>query len=92
MIRNPLADPMPGDIFITLQNHRVEIIDRYVSVDEHGKETPCLIAKRIKIDSEPHDILNTSVSVISVKIRGSKIEYQSTENDISWKSVKRIAI
>jgi len=89
---NPLADPMPGDIFITLQNHRVEIIDRYVSVDEHGKETPCLIAKRIKIDSEPHDILNTSVSVISVKIRGSKIEYQSTENDISWKSVKRIAI
>ena len=92
MIRNPLADPMPGDIFITIQNHRVEIIDRYVSVDEHGKETPCLIAKRIKIDSEPHDILNTSVSVISVKIRGSKIEYQSTENDISWKSVKRIAI
>lgn len=92
MIRNPLADPMPGDIFITLQNHRVEIIDRYVSVDEHGKETPCLIAKRIKLDSEPHDILNTSVSVISVKIRGSKIEYQSTENDISWKSVKRIAI
>jgi hypothetical protein len=92
MSRNPLADPMPGDIFITLQNHRVEIIDRYVSVDEHGKETPCLIAKRIKIDSEPHDIINTSVSVISVKIRGSKIEYQSTENDISWKSVKRIAI
>ena len=40
MSRNPLADPMPGDIFITLQNHRVEIIDRYVSVDEHGKETP----------------------------------------------------
>lgn len=92
MIRNPLADPMPGDIFITPQNHRVEIIDRYVSVDEHGKETPCLIAKRIKLDSEPHDILNTSVSVISVKIRGSKIEYQSTENDISWKSVKRINI
>lgn len=92
MSRNPWVDPMPGDIFITLQNHRVEIIDRYVSVDEHGKETPCLIAKRIKLDSESHDILNTSVSVISVKIRGSKIEYQSTENDISWKSVKRIAI
>lgn len=92
MTRNPLADPMPGDIFLTIQNHRVEIIARYVSVDEHGKETPCLIAKRIKVDNEIHDILNTSVSVISVKIRGSKIEYQSTENDISWKSVKRIAI
>jgi hypothetical protein len=63
-----------------------------VSIDEHGKETPCLIAKRIKLDNEPHDILNTSVSVISVKIRGSKIEYQSTENDISWKSVKRIIV
>ena len=50
MSRNPLADPMPGDIFITIQNHRVEIIDRYVSIDEHGKETPCLIAKRIKLD------------------------------------------
>jgi hypothetical protein len=92
MTRNPLADPMPGDIFLTIQNHRVEIIDRYVSVDEHGKETPCLVAKRIKVDNEIHDILNTSVSVISVKIRGSKIEYQSTENDISWKSVKRIDI
>ena len=47
---------------------------------------------RVKLDKDLHDILNTSVSVISVKIRGSRIEYQSTENDISWKSVKRIIV
>lgn len=48
MMRNPLSDPLPGDIFIAPNGHIYEIQERFVSVDESGKETPSLQAKRIK--------------------------------------------
>jgi hypothetical protein len=58
-------------------------------VDESGKETPSLQAKRTKPQAEP-EILRTSVSVICAKMRGSTISQQSKEQDISWKMVKRV--
>jgi hypothetical protein len=60
-----------------------------VAVDESGKETPSLQAKRTKPQAEP-EILRTSVSVICAKMRGSTISQQSKEQDISWKMVKRV--
>jgi hypothetical protein len=60
-------------------------------VDESGKETPSLQAKRTKPQSEP-EILRTSVSVICAKMRGSTISVQAKEEDVSWKSVIRVNV
>ena len=89
MMRNPLLDPLPGDIFIAPNGHVYEIQERFVSVDESGKETPSLQAKRIKVKGDI-EIMRTSVSVLCAKMRGSTISQQSKENDISWKMVKRV--
>jgi hypothetical protein len=91
MMRNPLSDPLPGDIFIAPNGHIYEIQERFVSVDETGKETPSLQAKRTKPQSEP-EILRTSVSVICAKMRGSTISVQAKEEDVSWKLVQRTSI
>ncbi len=89
MMRNPLSDPLPGDIFIAPNGHIYEIQERFVSVDESGKETPSLQAKRIKEKGEI-EIMRTSVSLLCAKMRGSTISQQSKETDISWKMVKRV--
>jgi hypothetical protein len=91
MMRNPLSDPLPGDIFIAPNGHVYEIQERFVAVDESGKETPSLQAKRTKPQSEP-EILRTSVSVICAKMRGSTISVQAKEEDVSWKLVQRTSI
>jgi len=89
MRRNPHADPLPGDVFIAPNGHVYAIQERFVSVDESGKETPSLQAKRIKEKGEI-EIMRTSVSVLCAKMRGSTISQQSKETDISWKMVKRV--
>ncbi len=91
MRRNPLFDPLPGDVFIAPNGHVYEIQERFVTVDESGKETPSLQAKRTKPQSEP-EILRTSVSVICAKMRGSIISVQAKEEDVSWKSVIRVNV
>ena len=91
MRRNPHADPLPGDVFIAPNGDVYEIQERFVSVDESGKETPSLQAKRTKPNSEP-EILRTSVSVICAKMRGSTISVQAKEEDVSWKSVMRVNV
>ena len=88
-MRNPLEDPLPGDVFIAPNGHIYEIQERFVSVDESGKETPSLQAKRIKSNSET-EILRTSATVICAKMRGSVISVRAKEEDVSWKSVVRV--
>lgn len=90
MMRNPLSDPLPGDIFNVPNGHVYEIQERFVSVDESGKETPSLQVKRIKGEQIEPEIMRTSVSVLCAKMRGSTISQQSKEQDISWKMVKRV--
>ena len=88
-MRNPLSDPLPGDVFIAPNGHVYEIQERFVSVDESGKETPSLQVKRTKEKGET-EIMRTSVSVLCAKMRGSRISLQSKELDVSWKLVKRV--